>query len=401
MIEKRNKLFFFKSITNENCINQCPYCGFEMSLYDCNMQRCIKCKRLKDILIENVETKVNAIIQGHINLYDFSYKKTEVIIFTSSIKKENLYLYNIELGKICWAKRIPFRPYGFCNAPLKKIIYLDDRIIAVIPSSSAEHGNSFLFSYQITTGDPIAKFEIGRKWTNAIKCKQNIIVGCRDGFIYCFDKDLNLKNKFCIKDPTIKYSSSWSIPAPFNIITDDTEKYVTFSSEANLFLFDSEVNFLWSKDVPRDFREFKFIGNTQYHQKKYSWACQVLDVDIKSTEEQIKGAFRKKALQWHPDRHKEENKKMAEEKFKEIANAYELLSNISGKELNLELERIGSLNFMIGGYIYDRIGKIDFVEEENTKLEYIRVITKGGIEKIFDLTGQCIESRQYRQIAAS
>ncbi len=310
------------------------------------MQKCSKCKRLKDTLIEDIEAKINGIIHGHIYSYDFSPDKKNVAIFTFSPKYENLYLINIESSKICWAKRIPFRPYGFCNAPLKKIIYIDDKIIVVVPSSSAEHGFSFLYSYHITTGDSIAQFEIKGKWTNAIKCKQRIVVGCRDGFIYSFDKDLNLRNNFCIKNPDKDYSNPWSVPSPFNIITDDGEDYITFSSEAILFLFDSEVNFLWSKNVASNLKEFKFIGNTKFQQEKYSWACQILEVDIKNSEEQVKTAFRKKVLQWHPDRHTEEDKKMAEEKFKEVVNAYELLSNISEQELNQELHKINGLNFV-------------------------------------------------------
>ena len=52
----------------------------------------------------------------------------------------------------------------------------------------------------------------------------------------------------------------------------------------------------------------------------------ILGVKRDATEKEIKKAYRKLALQWHPDKHKED-KEIAEEKFKEIAEAYEVLSN--------------------------------------------------------------------------
>jgi len=52
----------------------------------------------------------------------------------------------------------------------------------------------------------------------------------------------------------------------------------------------------------------------------------VLGVSKDSTDEEIKKAYRKMALKWHPDKN-QDNKEIAEEKFKEISRAYEVLSN--------------------------------------------------------------------------
>ena len=53
----------------------------------------------------------------------------------------------------------------------------------------------------------------------------------------------------------------------------------------------------------------------------------VLGVSENASEEEIKKAYRKLALKWHPDRHPPEKRVEAEEKFKEIGQAYEILSN--------------------------------------------------------------------------
>lgn len=52
---------------------------------------------------------------------------------------------------------------------------------------------------------------------------------------------------------------------------------------------------------------------------------EVLEVAKTATVEEIKKAYRKKAIQYHPD--KNPGDKEAEEKFKEAAEAYDVLSN--------------------------------------------------------------------------
>jgi DnaJ-class molecular chaperone len=51
---------------------------------------------------------------------------------------------------------------------------------------------------------------------------------------------------------------------------------------------------------------------------------EVLGINKSASKEEIKSAYRKKAMEWHPDRNKSPD---AEDKFKEINEAYEILSN--------------------------------------------------------------------------
>jgi molecular chaperone DnaJ len=57
---------------------------------------------------------------------------------------------------------------------------------------------------------------------------------------------------------------------------------------------------------------------------------EVLEISKTASAEEIKKAYRKKALQYHPD--KNPDNKEAEEKFKEAAEAYEVLSNQDKKQ---------------------------------------------------------------------
>jgi DnaJ-class molecular chaperone len=52
----------------------------------------------------------------------------------------------------------------------------------------------------------------------------------------------------------------------------------------------------------------------------------VLGLSKGCSQEEIKKAYRKLALKWHPDKN-QDNKAVAEEKFKEICNAFEVLSD--------------------------------------------------------------------------
>ncbi len=57
----------------------------------------------------------------------------------------------------------------------------------------------------------------------------------------------------------------------------------------------------------------------------------LLGVTKSSSAQEIKNAYRKKALEWHPDRHQGGDKEEAERKFKEINEAYQVLSDSSKK----------------------------------------------------------------------
>jgi len=71
----------------------------------------------------------------------------------------------------------------------------------------------------------------------------------------------------------------------------------------------------------------------------------ILGVSKNASAEEIKKAYRKQALAWHPDRHKDE-KETAEKKFKEINEAYQVLSDSQKKSA---YDQYGHAAFTPGG----------------------------------------------------
>src|SRR5688572_7717364 len=68
-----------------------------------------------------------------------------------------------------------------------------------------------------------------------------------------------------------------------------------------------------------------------------------LGIDKKATHDEIKAAFKSLAKKYHPDRN--EGNKAAEEKFKEVSEAYEVLGDVEKRK---KYDRFGSFDF--GGH---------------------------------------------------
>lgn len=73
----------------------------------------------------------------------------------------------------------------------------------------------------------------------------------------------------------------------------------------------------------------------------------ILGVSRSATPEEIKKAYRKLALQYHPD--KNPGDKKAEEKFKELSEAYDTLSDSKKKDMYDQFGHAGSQGFGAGG----------------------------------------------------
>ena len=81
----------------------------------------------------------------------------------------------------------------------------------------------------------------------------------------------------------------------------------------------------------------------------------VLGINKSASPEQIKSAYRKLAVKYHPDKNKGD--KASEEKFKEASEAYHVLSNTERKQ---NYDNFGHAAFENGGGGRGGFGNFDF-----------------------------------------
>lgn len=94
-----------------------------------------------------------------------------------------------------------------------------------------------------------------------------------------------------------------------------------------------------------------FIGTAQSNlkQKKKKDYYKILGIEKNATEDQIKKAYRKAALRWHPDKNSEteEQKREAEKMFRDINEAYSVLSDATKRgnyDNGVDPEAMGGMN---------------------------------------------------------
>ena len=96
---------------------------------------------------------------------------------------------------------------------------------------------------------------------------------------------------------------------------------------------------------------------------EYNEACDLLDLPYKFTKEELKQAYRKKALKFHPDKNPEAD---ATKQFQKISEAYEFLSNVGVEYDENIIEEEGSG--------YDNILK-SFIKYFNKDIDVELVLT--------------------------
>lgn len=98
---------------------------------------------------------------------------------------------------------------------------------------------------------------------------------------------------------------------------------------------------------------------------------EILEVDVKASKEIIEKAFKVLAKRYHPDTQSDDKKNWAEEKFKEINEAYEILSNDESRK-NYDVELDYDKNSVIDALCAKNENLQHLVEELQKELEYVK-----------------------------
>ncbi len=106
---------------------------------------------------------------------------------------------------------------------------------------------------------------------------------------------------------------------------------------------------------------------------------QILDIEKSATADEIKKAYRKKALKYHPDRNPDNPD--AEKKFKEVSEAYEVLSDENKRHMYDQYGKEGVQGAHMGG---GGFGGGGFSSMEEALRTFMGAFGGGGGESIFD-----------------
>ena len=112
---------------------------------------------------------------------------------------------------------------------------------------------------------------------------------------------------------------------------------------------------------------------------------EVLGVDRSASSEELKKAYRKVAMKYHPDRNPGDEE--AEEKFKEASEAYHVLSNSERKQ---NYDSFGHAAFENGGGGRGGFGNFDF---SNHFLIFLKTFLEKVLEEVVDQEDQIIEDQ--------
>jgi DnaJ family protein C protein 3 len=142
-----------------------------------------------------------------------------------------------------------------------------------------------------------------------------------------------------------------------------------FSEAVEIFRKALEVapeNSAEAKEAEKKFKESQ-VALKQSKEKNY---YKILGITRSATQKEIKSAYRKLALQWHPDKVTEEQKEEAGNKFADIGEAYEVLSD---DELKAKYDR--------GEAVFDNQGGGDQQRHHNPFQFYNQQFQGGGQQR--------------------
>eukprot|EP00074_Homo_sapiens_P000955 NP_001001394.1 dnaJ homolog subfamily B member 3 [Homo sapiens] len=116
---------------------------------------------------------------------------------------------------------------------------------------------------------------------------------------------------------------------------------------------------------------------------------EVLDVPRQASSEAIKKAYRKLALKWHPDKNPE-NKEEAERRFKQVAEAYEVLSDAKKRDIYDRYGEAGAEGGCTGGRPFE--DPFEYVFSFRDPADVFREFFGGQDPFSFDLLGNPLEN---------
>lgn len=291
---------------------------------------------------ENVQLVAQIDFSPAIGKLAVSPDGARAFLSTSSMKEGNLLLYDLESNSELW------------RATAKKasadVLASVGRYFAITEEGRIGDGSADVVVFD-STGRAQASISLPDKLTEARLGDEQIMLGCRDGNLYCYDFDGSRRWAYHVQARAdIDSNDVYQRPCPYFLSLSPEGNRVLFSSWDEVFALDDAGRLLWKwKAESRDHKlRFSVPLDTDTPPSEYFRA---LGLPATATMDEIRQAFRRRAFETHPDHHPTDL--TASEKFKDVVRAYEALSSgsTSGQgpgELTIEISMMSGPNTIYG-----------------------------------------------------
>ena len=162
--------------------------------------------------------------------------------------------------------------------------------------------------------------------------RSSFLSSSRDLIIYHYNWNLDLLGEFNASSLSESHVDLRCV----DLSSDQSQIIFTIVDKA--YILNSEMNIIaiWQVPVKDGFEKRKKENSLEISDQTKNYLS-LLELNKKPTKEEIKTAFRKQVLKWHPD--KNPNNPLAEEKTIQLIQAYEYLSGESAKSVFDDIEQ--------------------------------------------------------------
>ncbi len=236
-------------------------------------------------------------------------------VAAASRRAGNLSLYDLTDGSVAWRATLA--------ASSASVFALDDGgCIAITQSGRIGDGNTDLH-FVDPSGQLRASARLDDKLTEVQVVDGAVIVGCRDGRLYRYERTGALSWTYQVPPHAgLAPDDPYQRPCPYFVRAAFAGDHILFSSWDRLFMLDRSGALRWTWQTQTEPKKLRFAIPSQRPIASGAH-YRLLGVARTASADDVRRAFRRKAFETHPDRNAADPR--AADKFKAAMRAYEAI----------------------------------------------------------------------------
>lgn len=245
----------------------------------------------------------------------YSYDDAHLIVSAGTSKNQNLFSFPLRAGRSPWTFQTAGSSAEIVSLP-------SGRILAASGVGRIGDGSSEIAVFT-AEGGLLSRTILPDKLSEVRCSHDRIYAGCRNGYLYCFNEAGERIWDFLVpQDRAVPSVGDTFRPCPYFVQVPADEAGVVFSSWGSLYRLgrDGVPRWRWISEP----RNVPWQSNVAFATSGYDTQhLSTLGLSTTPTEEDLRRAFRRRALDTHPDRHPANPNAGAE--FRAVMEAYEAL----------------------------------------------------------------------------